>query len=187
MVTCVAHQANTEGFTFVSPGKNNVIWVDSPHYGDRPEDAVIDTIVLHHTAGASLASTVKWFMMPESKVSAHYTIGKDGAIVQHVSTFKRAWHAGVSSDVRGKRNVNDYSVGIEIDNLGDGKDVYTEDQLNAVEHIVSFIMRRHPIRQIVSHEYIAEPPGRKVDPINFPWERMERFNVPLYYGQKKGG
>ena len=170
---------------FVEPGRNNVGWVDSPNFGDRPEGAVIDTIVLHHTAGDTLAGTVKWFTMPESKVSAHFTVGRDGGIVQMVSCWKRAWHAGVSKDGRGKESLNDFSVGIEIVNKGDGKDPYSEEQLQAVENLVGFLCHRFPIRQIASHEYIAEPQGRKNDPINFPWDRMRQFGVPLYYNLKK--
>lgn len=171
-------------FAFTAPGRNNVVWAYSPHFNDRPEGTVIDTIVLHHTAGKALEGTVKWFWMPESQVSAHFTIGRDGSIVQHVSTYKRAWHAGQSIDAFGRNNVNHFSVGIEIDNIGDGTEPYPEEQLQAVEHVVSVLMRRHSIRQITSHEYIAEPQGRKNDPIKFPWTRMKRFKVPLYYGRK---
>lgn len=170
---------------FSDPGKNKVVWDQSPNFNKRPEGTVIDTIVLHHTASSRLDGVVKWFRNTESQVSAHFTIGKDGSIVQHLSTFDRAWHAGVSVDAENRRNVNHFSVGIEIVNKGDGSEPWTEEQLNAVEHIVSVLCRRHPITQIVSHEYIAQPPGRKNDPINFPWERMKRFNKKLYYGRNK--
>src|SRR5688572_91217 len=87
---------------YKDPGYNNLIWVSSPHFNERPAGTVIDTIVLHHTAGSTLESCVRWFCNPESRVSAHFTVGKDGSIVQHVSTFQRAWHAGVSRDVQGR-------------------------------------------------------------------------------------
>lgn len=170
---------------FSDPGKNKLVWDQSPNFNKRPEGTVIDTIVLHHTASSNLGGVVKWFRNTESQVSAHFTIGKDGSIVQHLSTFDRAWHAGVSVDAQDRRNVNHFSVGIEIVNKGDGSEPWTEEQLNAVEHIVSVLCRRHPITQIVSHEFIAQPPGRKNDPIDFPWERMKRFNKKLYYGRNK--
>lgn len=179
-------EALAQDFKFTAPGKNRVVWVDSPNINARPEGTVIDTIVLHHTASTNLAGTVKWFTMPESKVSCHFTVGKDGSIVQMVMEQMRGWHAGASTDAHGRKNVNDFSIGIEIVNKGDGKDPYTEDQLDAVESLVAVLVRWYPIRQIVSHEYIAEPQGRKNDPINFPWERMERFNLPLYFGRKPG-
>lgn len=180
----VLSEGFSQDFAFTEPGRNRVVWVDSPHINDRPEGTVIDTIVLHHTASSSLRGTIKWFTMPESRVSCHFTVGKDGSIVQMVSRWKRAWHAGVSTDAEGRPNVNNFSIGIEIVNLGDGKDPYTEEQIQAVENLIAVLIRWHPIRQIVSHEYIAEPQGRKIDPLNYPWERLERFNVPLFYGRK---
>ena len=179
----VAQQAGVpvdlEGFAFVAPGRNNVAWWQSPHCDERPEGTVVDTIVLHHTAGKALAGTVKWFVMPESRVSAHFTVGRDGSIVQHVSTYQRAWHAGVSRDKFGRAHVNNFSVGIEIDNVGDGSEPYPAEQVLAVEHLVSVLVRRFPIRQITSHKFIAQPPGRKPDPINYPWETLERFGVEI--------
>ena len=171
---------------FKDPGRNKVAWILSPNFGPRPKDTVIDTIILHHTAGPTLKGTVNWFLNKESQVSAHFVIGKDGSIVQQVSTFDRAWHAGVSKDAAGRGNVNDYSVGIEIVNVGDGKDSYPEEQVQAVEHVVSVLMRRFPIKQILSHEFIAIPKGRKNDPKGFPWDRMKRFGVPLYFGEVPG-
>lgn len=170
--------------TFSNPGPNKVVWMDSPNFGPRPEGTVIDTIVLHHTAGSTLESTVKWFASAKSQVSAHFTVGKDGSIVQMVSNYDRAWHAGVSLDAKGRKSVNDFSIGIEIVNLGDGKDPYPPAQVKAVELLCRVLVDWFPIRQITSHEYIAEPQGRKSDPINYPWESLERLNVPLVYGRK---
>ncbi len=168
---------------FKDPGRNKVAWILSPNFGPRPANTVVDTIILHHTAGPTLKGTVNWFLNKESQVSAHFVIGKDGSIVQQVSTFDRAWHAGVSRDAAGRGNVNDYSVGIEIVNVGNGKDPYPDEQVLAVEHVVSVLMRRFPIKQILSHEFIAIPKGRKNDPRGFPWDRMKRFGVPLFYGE----
>jgi N-acetyl-anhydromuramyl-L-alanine amidase AmpD len=118
-------------------------------------------------------------------VSSHFTIGKDGSIIQNVSTFDRAWHAGVSKDAAGRQSVNQYSIGIELVNMDDGKDGYPEPQLMALCGIIAEMKRRFPIKQIVSHEFIAIPPGRKVDPNGFPWQRLKYLGLPLYYGQNK--
>lgn len=172
------YQFGEGGPPFEAPGFNQVVWVGSPNYNQRPDGAPIDVIVLHHTAGAELSATVNWFANPESRVSAHFTIGRDGSIVQHVSTFLRAWHCGPSEDIFGRENINHYSVGIELDNIGDGTEPYPEAQLQALENLIPVILRRHPeMRLITSHERIAIPPGRKVDPINFPWERMDQFGI----------
>jgi N-acetyl-anhydromuramyl-L-alanine amidase AmpD len=164
---------------FVAPGRNEVAWNQSPNCDLRPTEAVVDTIVLHHTAGQSLGGTVAWFASPESQVSAHFTVGRDGSIVQHVSTYQRAWHAGASVDVLGRSSVNGFSVGIEIDHPGVSGMPYSVEQVEAVEHLVSVLVRRFPIKVITSHMFIAVPVGRKIDPIEYPWHTLFRFGVEI--------
>ena len=183
-------QTNPELIGYKDPGRNKIAWVHSPNFNERPADAVVDTIVLHHTAGSSLIGTAKWFATTESQVSAHFTVGKDGSILQHVNTFYRAWHAGASEDKFGRNNVNHFSVGIEIVNVGDGKDPWNPEQVEAVRLLVTHLCRHRykgQIRQITSHEFIATPTGRKNDPINYPWETLvplsKELNIELVYGK----
>lgn len=162
--------------TWVEPGWNKLAWIQGPHCDRRPDGVQPDTIVLHATVSPTLESTTKWFQAPESRVSAHFTVGKDGSIVQNVSTFDRAWHAGVSRDIEGREGVNAFSIGIEIVNLNDGKDPYPEPQMQVVENLIGMLLRRFPgIRFITSHEYIAQPKGRKSDPKGFDWSRLRRW------------
>ena len=168
------------------PGYLKIIWIQSPNCDKRKAGSIVDTIVVHSTAIDSLRGTTEVFQQSKTNpVSAHFTIGKDGSIVQNVSTFDRAWHAGVSKDAAGRPSVNHYSIGIELVNLDDGKDGYPEPQLMALCGIIAEMKRRFPIKQIVSHEFIAIPPGRKIDPANFPWKRLAYFGLPMYYGQNK--
>jgi N-acetylmuramoyl-L-alanine amidase len=165
------------------PGYNRFLWLQSPNWGPRPQDAVVDTIVIHSTVIPTLEATTGAFQRESSQVSAHYTIGKDGSYVLNVSTFERAWHAGVSVGPNGKRNVNDYSIGIELVNLNDGKDPYPEAQIQVLQNIIEGLRRRFPIRHLVSHEWIARPVGRKSDPTNFPWDRFRFLGLELHYGK----
>ena len=170
------------------PGYLNIEWIQSPNFGKRPHGIDdVTTIVVHSTVIPTLELTTEAFQRGEkvnpAAVSSHFTIGKDGSIVQNVSTFKRAWHAGKSVDAAGRNNVNDYSVGIELVNADDGKDPYTEPQIQALCGIIAEMKRRFPIKQIVSHEFIALPPGRKVDPNGFPWQRLKYLGLPLYFGR----
>ena len=166
------------------PGYNKIAWYDSPNFNHRPEGTVVDTIVLHHTAQNSLEQTTRWFADPKSQVSAHFTIGKDGSIVQHVSTFERAWHAGVSIDKLGRGNLNHFSVGIEMVNIGDGKDPWTKEQVEVCHFLIGALKRRFPLKYVTSHEYVAEPRGRKPDPKNFPWDTLKDLGLELVYGLK---
>lgn len=170
---------------FVDPGYAKLVWEQSPNFNERPSEVEVDTIVLHHTAGSTLSSVVSWFANPSSQVSAHFTVGKDGSIVQHVSTFKRAWHAGVSTDHLGRRGVNDFSIGIEMVNSGDGSEPWTEEQVQVVYFLCAHLKKRFPtIKYITSHEYVAEPQGRKVDPLGFPWQRMAPLGLEMRFGRK---
>lgn len=161
------------------PGFQNFVWVQSPNYENRPAGAVVDTVVVHSTAGPTAEGAARHFFTPSSQVSAHFIIGKDGSIYQCVSTFKRAWHAGVSRDFRDKGNVNNFSIGIELVNMDDGKDPYPVAQTTALLHLIEALEYRFPLKYVTSHAYIALPAGRKVDPNGFPWERMAKLNLKL--------
>jgi len=168
------------------PGYLKVIWIQSPNFDARAKGSVVDTIVLHSTAIGSLEKTTEVFQRTKTNpVSSHFTVGRDGSIVQNVSTFDRAWHAGAGHDSKGRTGPNHYSIGIEIVNMDDGHDPYTEAEIQAVCGLIAEMKRRFPIKQIVSHEYIAQPPGSKMDPASFPWNRLAYFGLPMYFGQNK--
>jgi len=74
-------------------------------------------LVIHYTAGRDAQSAINWLTNPERKVSSHLVIGQDGSITQLVPFDKIAWHAG-RSEWKGYTNLNQYSLGIELDNAG---------------------------------------------------------------------
>jgi N-acetylmuramoyl-L-alanine amidase len=139
----------------------------SPNCDPRPEGIVIDTVVLHATVLNTLSEVIEKFADPQSQVSAHYTIDRDGTVVSHVAEGVRAWHAGQSKMKDGRVRVNDFSIGIELVNLNDGIDPFPQDQIQAMRRLLRSILSRHPIRFIVTHYECADPPGRKSDPAGF--------------------
>jgi N-acetylmuramoyl-L-alanine amidase len=154
--------------------KPTVIDMPSPNKGSRGK-AKIDTIVIHHTGGKGRAQDIgRYFQRPVSRVSAHFTIGKVGTIVQSVSEEDRAWHAG-KSEFKGRKDVNVFSIGIELVNRGDGKDPYTDRQYRSLGRLVAYLQDRYgiPNERITGHKDIALPKGRKKDPSdNFSYRRM---------------
>ena len=76
-----------------------------------------DMIILHYTAGSNVMSSVKYLVRSDVKVSAHVVIGREGEVIQLVPFDIEAWHAG-KSRYRGRNDLNHYSIGIELDNLG---------------------------------------------------------------------
>lgn len=163
------------------PGNLNLVWIQSPNFNNRPADATVDTVVVHSTVIPTLEKTTEAFCRVKSQVSAHFTIGRDGSIVENVSTFERAWHAGVSKDKEGRTNLNNFSVGIELVNLNDGRDPYPEAQVKALRYLILALKRRFPLKYVTSHEYIAQPHGRKSDPKGFPWAELEGMGLELVH------
>src|SRR5262249_5578692 len=104
------------------------------------------------------------FSNPTNKVSAHYTIDRDGSITAHVPELRRAWHAGQSKMRDGRTNVNDFSIGIELVNQNDGLDPFPEQQIAGMRALLRSIRCRHPIKHIIPHYACAEPPGRCASP-----------------------
>lgn len=148
-------------------------YIPSPNVDARPLDMPVSCIVLHATVMTKVEDTVKAFLDPKRKISAHFVIGKQGEVIQMVPVELRAWHAGISQ-LDGMEHVNDYSVGIEMVNRNDGKDPYTEAQMLAVAGIIRFVRSRYaiPDARLVSHAEIALPSGRKNDPTGFDFARI---------------
>lgn len=149
-------------------------YINSPNYDDRPIGSPINCIVLHATVEPTTEGTVKIFLDPARQVSAHFVVGRDGRVVQMVPIEKRAWHAGVSV-LESAPKVNDFSVGIEMVNLNDGKDPYPLEQIESVAGLIRFIRSRYnvPDSRIVSHAQIALPEGRKSDPLGFDFVKIK--------------
>jgi len=157
------------------PPQPPIQWVGSPNFNQRRSPDDIMAIVIHSTANSRLQGVIDWFNNPNAQVSAHYTIGKDGKIVQHVRDSDRAWHAG-QSVWKGRNSVNDYSIGIELVNLNDGQDLYPEAQYQANVALCAHLCYIHNIKvdDITGHVNIALPPGRKSDPRGYDLNRLRR-------------
>lgn len=157
------------------PAQPSIQWAGSPNFNQRRSPTDITAVVIHSTANSRLQGVIDWFNNPNSQVSAHYTIGKDGKIVQHVRDTDRAWHAG-QSVWKGRNSCNDYTIGIELVNLNDGQDPYPEAQHRANVALCAYLCYIHKIKvdDIMGHLDIALPPGRKSDPRGYDLNRLRR-------------
>lgn len=145
-------------------------WHPSPNFGPRRGGLRPDLIVIHYTAMASSAGALSWLCNPQAQVSAHYLIGRKGAVWQMVAESDRAWHAGAGA-WNGVDDINSRSIGIEITNTG--SEPFPEPQMTALEHLLAGIMRRWSIPpvNVIGHSDMA--PGRKIDPgARFDWARL---------------
>jgi hypothetical protein len=98
-------------------------------------------------------------------------------VINHlVENSRRAWHAGFSVIPGLPGDVNNLSIGIEIENLNTGLDPYPQLQLDAAIELVQQLVQEFNIPQqfVVRHADIALPLGRKSDP-QAPAFNMESF------------
>lgn len=113
-------------------------------------------VVMHYTGGPSLSSSVAWLVSKSSSVSAHLVIGRDGEVVQLIPFNLRAWHAG-TSQWKGYTGLNNYSIGIELDNAGMMK--------RSGSQWVSTFGRVYPDSQVLA------APHKSVPNVVFGWHR----------------
>ena len=159
-----------------------MILLPSPNQRDRPEGAIIDTLILHYTGMRSGAEAIARLRDPDAGVSSHYVVEEDGRVFRLVEEHRRAAHAGVSV-WQGRENLNDSSIGIEIVNPGHewGYRVFPAAQLAAVRRLCLDIIGRHPIpaARVLGHSDVA--PDRKQDPGElFPWAALARDGIGIW-------
>ena len=164
------------------------------HFNERPADTKIDTVIIHSMTNCTpedLQPSAERCceLLDNNEVSAHYLITPEGEIWQCVSENNRAWHAGTGkskmpyvgalyeNDSQGLDNrganegesINDFSIGIELITPLDNS--FTDAQYEKLNLLLSEIISRHPIKNILGHDHIA--PGRKTDPgEKFDWRRI---------------
>lgn len=152
------------------------------NFSDRPPGTIIDTILFHDTGCGTLEGAISWWNKLESKASAHSIIDYDGKIYRCVPWDKKAWHAG-ESEFKGRKHVNDFSLGCELLLGKDPDRPFTEAQLDSAIEISIYWIKEFPnitVDRITGHRFVAVPKGRKVDPHHlFPWDD---FKASIRYG-----
>src|SRR5471032_1393060 len=151
-------------------------------------DPRVRFLVIHYTA-EDFSNALN--TLTDEHVSAHYLIPasppvEEGKPVawQLVPESERAWHAGASG-WRGRNNLNDTSIGIELENKGYSKHLlgkrfypYPAAQIDLLASLSQQIVARYQIepRNVVGHSDIA--PLRKVDPGPlFPWQELAKRGI----------
>lgn len=156
--------------------------VARPSPNQDARSAAVDMLVLHYTGMQTAEEALARLCDPAAKVSAHYTIDRDGTVYGHVPEDRRAWHAGVSCWA-GARDINARSIGIELVNPGHefAYIPFTDDQIGALVGLARGILARHPIpsRRVVGHSDVA--PARKTDPGElFPWQKLAGAGIGFW-------
>ena len=149
-------------------------FVGTTNFGLRKPNYVI----IHHTAQNSTEQTLKTFTLPRTQVSAHYVIGRDGAVYHMLNDYLRAWHGGAAK-WGNLTDINSSSIGIELDN--NGFEPFAQPQISSLLTVLADLKKKHaiPSANFIGHSDIA--PGRKVDPnVNFPWKTLADSGYGLW-------
>ena len=155
----------------------------SPNADERPGGAAsVDMLVLHYTGMQTAQDAIDRLRDPDARVSSHYVVDEDGRVLRLVPEHLRAFHAGISY-WRGRRVLNDPSIGIEIVNPGHewGYRPFPPAQMEAVRTLCLGILSRHaiPARNVVGHSDIA--PNRKQDPGElFDWRWLAASGIGIW-------
>jgi N-acetyl-anhydromuramoyl-L-alanine amidase len=160
-------------------------FIASPNCDERPAGAEVSLLVLHSislppgeyggdgierlfTNRLDPAAHPYFAEVAALKVSSHFLVRRDGALLQFVPVHLRAWHAGASS-WRGRGRCNDFSLGVELEGTDDSE--FTSAQYSCLGELIPLLQSGLPLRDIAAHSDIA--PGRKTDPgARFDWPRL---------------
>jgi AmpD protein len=163
----------------------DVPYVASPNCDERPAGAAISLLVLHSISlppgeygGDAIERLFTNRLDPQAhpyfeevsslKVSAHFLVRRDGALIQFVPLGLRAWHAGAST-WRGRGRCNDFSIGVELEGTDDS--AFEAVQYRRLCELIRVLRGALPLRDIAAHSDVA--PGRKTDPgAHFDWARV---------------
>lgn len=156
--------------------------VASPNFGPRPSGTQVELVLIHaislppgryggdaierlFTNRIDADAHPYYARLKGLRVSSHFLVRRDGALLQFVGSDNRAWHAGASK-WRGRPDCNDYSIGIELEGL-EGL-CFEPAQYATLLPLLHALAERYPIAGIAGHEHVA--PGRKRDPgPGFDW------------------
>lgn len=137
-------------------------------------------VVLHHTSTLNDASGYLANPGDGRTVSVHFHINRKGVLTQYINLImiddKKVWkaaHAG-TSEYGGYKNLNNSSIGIEID--GDGVTPFTKEQMATLTELCKELMDKFGFKteQFVTHAMVATPRGRKDDPKPFDLEAFRK-------------
>ena len=147
----------------------------------------IKFLVFHYTGMKSDNEAIKRLTSPNSKVSSHYFVKKNGNILVLVPDLYIAWHAG-QSYWKNYKHLNSSSIGIEISNPGHEFNYkkFPKKQINSIVKLTKHLIKKYKIKpeNILGHSDIA--PARKKDPgEKFPWQFFAKKKFVIWHSVAK--
>tara|TARA_E500000178_G_scaffold185633_1_gene183797 strand:- start:93 stop:800 length:708 start_codon:yes stop_codon:yes gene_type:complete len=156
----------------------------SPNFSfKKREKRQVKFVIIHYTGMQSEIESINRLKNPKYKVSCHYLISRKGEVVQMVKEKNIAWHAGKSKWKQFK-NLNNYSIGIELVNKGHqfGYQNFSNQQISSLIKLCKKLKKKYLIKKenFLGHSDIA--PLRKIDPgEKFPWKKLSKHGIGKWY------
>ncbi|MEC9205826.1 MAG: 1,6-anhydro-N-acetylmuramyl-L-alanine amidase AmpD [Pseudomonadota bacterium] len=168
---------------------DSVEYLPSTNCDKRPQGYLIDTIIIHCISlpegifdnnnvadlfmnNLDLTKHPTFKSLKDLKVSSHVFIKRNGQIIQFVPFNLRAWHAG-KSNLRGRDNCNDFSIGIELE--GSTSTNFEGIQYTKLNELIVGLRGNYPEivgENIIGHNEVST--GRKTDPGPFfDWSKIK--------------
>jgi N-acetyl-anhydromuramyl-L-alanine amidase AmpD len=167
--------------------ETQALWIPSQNYFPARAGHHPRWIIIHGTAGFNSAEDVGYYFQ-QADVSTHYTIGRDGVIVQSVREHDGAWgNGGITEghDSWWSHTINPNNVTISIEHVKpsrDNSDELTEIQKEVSFHLIQRICNRHHIPKQKAHasggitgHFSMDPVHRSFCPGPYPWEELFSF------------
>ena len=147
----------------------------------------IQYLIIHYTGMQSARVSMERLKNPNSKVSCHYFINRNGNVYKMIDDTKVAWHAG-KSKWKNIKNLNKYSIGIEIQNKGHfiNYQSFPKKQISPLIILIKSLLKKYKIKKnnVLGHSDIA--PLRKKDPgEKFPWNFLSSRGAAIWYPKFK--
>lgn len=142
-----------------------------PHAYTPTNGRSIKQLVVHSTGGTKAGDLIALTGREKGrgKISIHAYVTRAGELYQIVKDKDIAYHAGACNYL-GILDWNSHSISLELENRNDGKQGYTDVQLEAGLWWCRSKVKLYKIAKpfFVWHEQIAIPRGRRRDPVAFP-------------------
>lgn len=169
----------------------------------RSKSVVVDTIVVHYTAGGSLSGAIS--TLETRGLGYHYLIDFDGSVYKGAPYMSETYHAGSSygpheeaygksktqylytkENVKAGRvhkfligcSVNPYTVGISLVNTNLGVPA-TPAQLKSLESLINDLKTVLPLKWVTGHHQVS--PLRKSDPKGLDLDAVAKHTGLVYW------
>ena len=166
------------------PDEPGALWIPSNNYFPHRSGHAPRWIIIHGTAGFTSAQEVGYYFQ-QADVATHYTIGRDGVIIQSTHEKHGAWaNGGVTEghDEWWSKSLNPNLVTLSIEHVKpsrDNSDELTDMQKEASFLLVKHLCERHGIPRCwadaqggITGHYSMDPVQRSFCPGPYPWEEL---------------